>query len=129
MPCRAHAVPLTCRAALIRPCHAAPLPFSDSAVSFVKARVVAGNIRTASPTVLRIGMLLVTTFVELRVVAGRIRTRTGRPQSVSVRSMLIHTCHAHNAPMPRNAVALKRRLQNGMFVAWHGHGMGVAWHV
>jgi hypothetical protein len=43
--CRAHAVPL------IHTCHAAPLPCSDSAVSFVKVRVVAGNILTASPTV------------------------------------------------------------------------------
>jgi hypothetical protein len=51
MPCRAHAAPLPCRAALIHTCHAAPLPFSDSAVSFVEVRVVAGNIRTASPTV------------------------------------------------------------------------------
>jgi hypothetical protein len=35
------------------PCcaHAVPLPFSDSAVSFMIVRVVAGNIRTASPTV------------------------------------------------------------------------------
>jgi len=41
--CGAHAVPL--------PCRAAPLPYSDSAVSFVKVLVVAGNIRTASPTV------------------------------------------------------------------------------
>jgi hypothetical protein len=48
--CRAHAVPLPCRA-LIHTCHAAPLPCSNSAVSFAKARVVAGNIRTASPTV------------------------------------------------------------------------------
>jgi hypothetical protein len=51
MPCRAHAVPLPCRAALIHTCHAAPLPFPDSAVSFVKVDVVAGNIRTAIPTV------------------------------------------------------------------------------
>jgi hypothetical protein len=36
---------IACRA------HAAPLPCSNSAVSFVKLRVVAGNIRTASPTV------------------------------------------------------------------------------
>jgi hypothetical protein len=42
---RAHAVPL------IHTCHAAPLPCSDSALSFVKVRVIAGNIRTASPTV------------------------------------------------------------------------------
>jgi hypothetical protein len=47
--CRAHAVPLSC--ALIHTRHAAPLPCSESAVSFVKVRVVAGNIRTASPTV------------------------------------------------------------------------------
>jgi hypothetical protein len=50
MPCRAHAVPLPCRVALIHTCHAAPLPFSDSAVSFVKVHVLAGNIRAASPT-------------------------------------------------------------------------------
>ena len=53
--CRAHAVPVpliyTCHAAKIYTCHVAPLPRSDSAVSFVKVRVVAGNIRTASPTV------------------------------------------------------------------------------
>ena len=48
--CRSHAVPLPCRA-LIHTCHAAPLPYSDSAVSFVNVRIVAGNIRTASPTV------------------------------------------------------------------------------
>jgi hypothetical protein len=30
------------------PCHAAPLPYSDSAMSFVKVRVAAGNTRTAS---------------------------------------------------------------------------------
>jgi hypothetical protein len=51
VPCCAHAVPLPCHAALIHTCHAAPLPFSDSAVSFAKVRVIAGNIRTASPTV------------------------------------------------------------------------------
>ena len=48
--CRAHAVPLPC-CALIHTCHAVPLPCSNSAVFFVKVRVVAGNIRTASPTV------------------------------------------------------------------------------
>jgi len=43
--CRAHAMPL------IHTCPAALLPCSDSVVSFVKVRVVAGNIQTASPTV------------------------------------------------------------------------------
>jgi len=40
---RVHAAPL------IHACHAAPLPCSDSAVSFVQVRMVARNIRTASP--------------------------------------------------------------------------------
>jgi hypothetical protein len=113
------------------PCHAAPLSFSDSAVFFVEVSVVAGNIltasptvlrigmllitifvelrvvagksRTASPTVLRVGMLLITIFVELRVVAGRSRTRVGRPHAVYGRPILIHIYHA--APKPRCAVA------------------------
>jgi hypothetical protein len=33
MPCRAHAVPLPCLAALIHTCHGASLSFSDNAVS------------------------------------------------------------------------------------------------
>jgi hypothetical protein len=42
----------TCRAMRMPcACHATPLPFSNSAVSFVKVRVVAGNIQTASPTI------------------------------------------------------------------------------
>jgi hypothetical protein len=48
MPFPCHAVPL------IHTCHATPLSCSDSAVSFVEVRVVAGNIRTASPTVQQI---------------------------------------------------------------------------
>jgi hypothetical protein len=89
-----------------------PLPFSDSALSFVKVRVVAGNPRTASRAVYRIGMLLIT-LVELRVVAGRSRTQAGRPYAVSGRPMLIHTAMS----MPRCAVTLRRRFQNVM--AWH----------
>ena len=49
-PCYTHAIPLPCRA-LIHTCHAVPLPCSYSAMSFMKVCVVAGNIRTASPTV------------------------------------------------------------------------------
>jgi hypothetical protein len=115
-------MPFPCRspAALIHTCLAATLPFSDSAVSFVKVRVVDGNIRTAS-------LLLVTTFVELRVVDGRSRTRAGRPHAVSGRPMLSHTYRA--VPMPRCAVALRSRFQNGMVVAWQGNGAGTAWHV
>jgi hypothetical protein len=86
---------ISCRspAALIHTCHAATLPFSNSVVSFVKVRVV----------------------------DGRSRTRAGRPHAVSGRPILIHTYPA--VPMPRCAVALKGRFQNGMVVAWHGNDM------
>jgi hypothetical protein len=45
--CRAHAIPMQfpCHyVPLIHKCRAAPLPCSDSAVSFVKVHMVAGNI-------------------------------------------------------------------------------------
>jgi hypothetical protein len=83
---------------LIYTCHAVPMPFSDSAVSFVKVSVVAENIRTASPSVSRTGMLLITTFVELCVLAGRSRMWAGHPHAVSGRLMLIHTYHAATMP-------------------------------
>jgi hypothetical protein len=67
-------------------------------------------------------MLLLTTFMEICLLAGRSRTWAGRQLAFSGRSMLIHTCHA--MPMPRCAVALRSRFQNGMVVAWHGRGMG-----
>jgi hypothetical protein len=117
-PCTSHVIPLLCRAALIHICHAVPLLFSEIAMSFVKIRVVAGNIRTDSPTVKRIGMLPITIFVELRVVAGRSRKRAGRPHAVSGRPMLIHTRYSTS----RCAVALRSSFWNSMVVAWHGRG-------
>ena len=45
--------------------HAAPMPCSDSAASFVKVRVVAGNIRTASPTVQQIVVFAVCHYHSL----------------------------------------------------------------
>jgi hypothetical protein len=79
------------RAAFIRTCHAVPLLFSDSAVSFVKVRVV----------------------------DGRSRTRAGRPHAVSGRPMLIHTCHA--MPMSRcSEVAFRTAWSwHGTGAAWH----------
>jgi hypothetical protein len=50
IPRRSHAVFQLYRDAVIHTCNAATLSFSDSAVSFAKVRVVAGNIRAASPT-------------------------------------------------------------------------------
>jgi hypothetical protein len=116
-----HVMLRPCRAALIHTGHAAPLPFSDSAVSFVNVHVVAGNIWTVSPTVEWIGMPPITTFMELRVVAGRSQTRAGCPHAVSGRPMLIHMlCHAH--------AALCRGLDMSLSEQ-HGCSMGVAWHV
>jgi hypothetical protein len=50
-----------------------------------------------------------------------LRTRADRPHTVSGRPMLIHTYHA--VPMPRCAVALRSRFQNGIFVTWQANGM------
>jgi hypothetical protein len=61
------------------------------------------------------------TVVEIRVVVGRSRTRAGRPNAIYGRPMLIHTCHA--MPMPRCAVALRSRFQEGMVEVWHGRVM------
>jgi hypothetical protein len=94
-PYRSYAVPLPRRAALIHTCHAAPQPFPDSAVSFVKVRVV----------------------------AGRSRTRAGRPHSVSGRPMLIHTCHAHAALCRGLEKSLLERDGRGMTRTWHGRDM------
>jgi hypothetical protein len=60
----------------------------------------------------RIGMLLITTFVELRVIVGRSRIQAGRPNAISGRTMLIHTCHA----------ALCRVLEKSLSER-HGRGM------
>jgi hypothetical protein len=65
-------------------------------------------------------MLLITTLVEPRVVAEKSRTRAGRPHAVSGRPILIHLRHARAALMPRCAVALSSRFQNGMARARHG---------
>jgi hypothetical protein len=73
--------------------HAIPLPFSDCAISFMKFHMIAGSIWTASPTVKRIGMRLITTFTELCLVARR-SSWAGYPHAVSGWPMLIHTCHA-----------------------------------
>jgi hypothetical protein len=112
-------IPCRSPTALIHTCNAATLPFSDSAVSFVKVHVVDGNIRTAS--------LVLVTIVELRVVAGRSRTRAGRPNVVSWRPMPIHAYHADPMPLPCRAVPWPWEV--AFRTAWSWHGRGTAWHV
>jgi hypothetical protein len=65
-------------------------------------------------------MLLITTYVELRVVAGRSRKRAGRPNTVSGRQMLIHTCHAPAALCRVLEKSLSERHIKGMARARHG---------
>jgi hypothetical protein len=110
IPYRAHAVPLPCRAALTHTCHAVPLPFSESAVSIVKVRVVAGNIRTASPIV------LTDWYASDNNLRGTPHDNRKKPNVGTS-----PTCHTKSTP--RCAVALRSRFQNGMVVAWHGRGM------
>jgi hypothetical protein len=106
-------IPCHSPATLIHTCHAAPLPFSDSAVSFVKVRVVDGNILNAS-------LLLVTIFVEIRVVAERRRTWAGNPHAVSGQPMLIHTYHAVPMPLPCCAVPWPWELAFRTAWSWQG---------
>jgi hypothetical protein len=54
--------------------------------------------------------------------SSRKKPNAGRSPTCRLwRPRLIHTCHA--MPMPRCAVVLRNRFQNGMVVAWHRRGM------
>jgi hypothetical protein len=111
-PCCSHAVPLPCHAMLIYTCHATPLPFSDSAVSFVKVRQTVTDLY-ASDNNLR-GTPLGSQ--KSRTWADRLHAFSGWP-------VLIHTCHAHVTPMPHCAIALRSHFQNNIVMAWHRHGV------
>jgi hypothetical protein len=104
-----------CRAALIHTCHAVPLPFTDSAVSFAKVRVVAGIIRNASSTVYD---------NKLR---GTPRGSRKKPNTGRSPTCRLWTADAnqtsHAEPMPSCAVALRSRFQAGMPRARHGSGV------
>jgi hypothetical protein len=112
--CRAPAVLLPCRAALIHTCHAEPPAILR------QCRVLRESPRGIRkyPTA---RLLLVANFLELPVVAGRSRTRAGRPYAVSGRPMLIHTCRAMPIPFPCRAVPWPWE------VALELHGRGTAW--
>jgi hypothetical protein len=87
---------------LIHTCHAALLPFSDSAVSFMKVRVVARNIRTASPTV------LTNWWVSDNNLCGTLCGSWEKPNASRPPTCRLWTANANS---------------HGMVVAWHGHGM------
>jgi hypothetical protein len=117
-------MPFPCRspAALIHTCHAAPLSFSDNAVSFVKVRVVDGNIRTASPATTLYSNNLRGAPRGRRKKPNAGRSPTRRLWRADANSHI--PCLSHAAPMPRCAVGLRSRFQNGM--VWHGMGKAQA---
>jgi hypothetical protein len=127
-------VPCHTNVALIYKCHAAPLPFTDSAVSFVKVRVLDGNIRNASPATTLYSNNLSGTPRGSRTKLNAGRSPTCHLWTADANSHIL--CRSHAAPMPRCAVVLRRRFQNGTVVAWHGnvmawerHGWRTAWYV
>jgi hypothetical protein len=115
-------MPFPCRysAALIYTYHAALLPFSDSAMSFVKLRVVNGNIRNACPATTLYSSKLRSTPHGSRKKSNVGRSPTCRLWAVDANSHI--PCRSHTAPMPCCVMALRIRFQNGMVMAWHGNG-------
>ena len=127
---------------LIQTCHAMPLPCSDSAVSFVKVRVVAGNIRTASQTVLT-GRLFCSLLLQHFTVVGMDCCKEDWYASDNSLCGTLHgswkkpnvgrqpACRLLTAVLCRglekNGMV---RARHGQSTAWSEHGMGVAqtWH-
>jgi len=126
--CHAHAVPL------IHTCHATPLPRSDSAVSFVKVHVVAGNIRTASPTVLT-DHLFCSVLLPLFTIVGM---DCYKEVWFAFDNNLCGTqCGSRKKPNTgwyptgrlSTTVLCHGLEKKGMVRAWHGRGMHKAWQV
>ena len=128
-PCRSHIL------LLIHTCHVAPLPCSDSAVSFVKVRMVAGSIRTASPTVSQIVFFVVCCYHSF---PRPWQTLFGFTLAICIWDWYASDNNLRGTPLgsrkkpnlgtePTGRLStdvLCRRLEkNGMVGAWHGHGM------
>jgi hypothetical protein len=119
MPCQAHAVPLPCLAAfnshmpcrphsILRQCRVRVSPsgsrkYANCLPYSLTDLCASGNNLRGSPRV-----------------AGR-RSPTCRLWTADSNSHM--PCHVQAASMPRYAVALRSRFQNGVVVAWHGRGM------
>jgi hypothetical protein len=115
-------IPRRSPAALIHTCHAATLPFSDSAVSFVKVRVVDGNIRTASPATPLLVKNLRGTLGGSRRKPNAGRSHTCRPRTVDANSHI--PCRSHAALCRGLEKLLSERLGRG--IVWERHGLGMA---
>jgi hypothetical protein len=120
IPCRSPAV-------LIQTCHAVPMPCRVPVI-LRQCRVLRENTRGRQKYP-NCSWDWYASGNNLRGTprGSRKKPNAGRsPNAVSGRPTLIHTYHA--VPMPRCAVVLRGRFQNGMVVAWHGGGTGEAWH-
>jgi hypothetical protein len=115
-------IPCRSPAALIHTCLAAPLPFSDSAVSFVKVRMVDGNIRTASPATTLDSNNLRGTPHSSRKKPNAVRSPTCRLWTADANSHI--PCHSHAALCRGLQKSLSERHGRGM--AWERHRRGMA---
>jgi hypothetical protein len=123
---RSHGVPLPCRAASIHTCHSVPLPFSDTAVSFVKVRVVAVNILTASP------YSSTDWYASDNNLRGTPRGSRKKPNEGKSPTCRLWTadaishmqCHVHAALCRSLEKSLSERHRRG--IAWARHGMVTA---
>jgi hypothetical protein len=115
-------IPCCYHAALIHTFHAVPLPFSDSAMSFVKVRMVDGNILTASPA----------TILYSDNLHGILCGSWKKPNMGRLPTCCFWTVDA-NSHLPRRSHAtlchgleksLSERYGHGM--AWEHHGCGMA---
>jgi hypothetical protein len=119
------------------PCRAAPLPCSDSAVSFVKVRVVAGNIRTASPNSLTDRLFFCSVLLPLFFLVRDKRYFVSHWSPASEIGMLLitnfvelrvvagssRTLAGNPQAVSRLDVLYRGLEKNSMVRAWHGHGM------
>jgi hypothetical protein len=125
MPCRAHAVPLPCRAALIDTRHA------RAPAILRQCRVLRESPRGSRKYPNCWSYSLTDWYASDNNFRGtprgsRKKPNAGRSPTCRLRTADANSplpCHAHAASIPRCAVALRSRFQNGMVVAWHGRGM------
>jgi hypothetical protein len=119
-----HTIPFSCRspAALIKKCLAVPLPFSDSAMSFVKVRMVDGNIRNASPATTLYSNNLRGTPLGSRKKPNAGRSPTCHLWTADANSHI--PCRSHAALCRGLEKSLLKRHSRGM--AWERHWRGMA---
>jgi hypothetical protein len=121
-------MPFPCRspASLFHTCHAATVPFSDSAVSFVKVRVVDGNIRSDSPTT-----TLYSNAFRRAPRGSRKKPNAGRSSTCRVWTVDANShipCRSNAAPNAALCRGLEKSLseRHGSGMAWERHGRDMA---